>query len=288
MRVNDSLEMKIIRIALPLIIYWGVTLLVQVAFGIFAMVEEFISIGESSSATYILAYRFLDNTNEYIGRHTLLVTFIAALVTILILSVIIRKEGTEIVFREDKDLSPFKILGILLLGIFVSTGVGKLVNLVNIDNIIGSNEAVNDTFLSNPLVFQILTLCIAAPIVEELVFRGMIYNRLKQYTDTVVAVFVSAGIFGIYHGNLVQGIYAAVLGILLCFVYERCKSFVAPVLLHMVANSTALITLYLPISKYIGHNPFLNVVVMLFELAGMCAAVYLIYKNERKRIDLKI
>jgi len=57
-----------------------------------------------------------------------------------------------------------------------------------------------------------------------------------------VAVIISALMFGLYHGNLVQGIYAFIMGCLLALVYEWTGSFAAPVLFHMIANHLSDIT----------------------------------------------
>lgn len=92
------------------------------------------------------------------------------------------------------------------------------------------------TFFGIPWWARILCYEIVAPISEELVFRQVIYKRLRGISPLWVAVIISALMFGLYHGNLVQGIYAFIMGCLLALVYEWTGSFVAPVLFHMIAN----------------------------------------------------
>lgn len=46
----------------------------------------------------------------------------------------------------------------------------------------------------------------------------------------------SGVVFGIYHGNLVQGIYASLLGIMLAWVTERSGTLLAPVIFHGIGN----------------------------------------------------
>lgn len=79
---------------------------------------------------------------------------------------------------------------------------------------------------------------VIAPLAEEVVFRGMIYNRLRRFYGPVIAVIVSGIFFGVFHGNLVQSVYGACVGILIAYVYERQGSFFFPVLFHAVANLT--------------------------------------------------
>lgn len=278
MRENDSLELKIIRVALPLLVYYGILLCVQTAFGIYAMIEKFINIGESDTAGYLLAYHFLDNTEEYLSHHSLVAAFIAEVLTVAVLLIVMRREFGDTVFTGYQYMGRKEILFLGFLGIFTSSGLGRLVNLFPVDNLLGSYARVSEEFAGNPMLFQILTLCIAAPVAEEIIFRGIMYRRLAEYVDQGTAVTVSAVIFGVYHGNLVQGIYALILGVLLCFAYESCKSLMAPVFLHMICNTTALIMMYFPVSGYIDGNTALKMIVMLLELAGMGFFFYQLYR----------
>lgn len=80
---------------------------------------------------------------------------------------------------------------------------------------------------------------VVSPFVEEVIFRGFLYGRMRVYMPKVWAVLVSAMLFGIYHGNLVQGIYGFVMGILFTLVYEKYKNFYLAVCMHMITNLVA-------------------------------------------------
>lgn len=77
---------------------------------------------------------------------------------------------------------------------------------------------------------------VISPIVEEIVFRGLIYNRMKKYYPIWISVIVSALLFGAWHGNMVQALYGACMGILLAYTYERFKDFKIPCVFHAIAN----------------------------------------------------
>lgn len=132
------------------------------------------------------------------------------------------------------------------------------------------------------MLFQILTLCIVAPVIEEIVFRGMMYDRLCEYTKEENAILLSALIFGIYHGNLTQGIYAGLLGIFLCIARERCHTMTAPVLLHMSCNTTAFIMMYLPVCEKINNVLLSKIIIMLLEFIGMGVFAFLFMRNTDK------
>ena len=282
MKRNDSLELKIIRVALPLLIYYGIQLVVQTFFGIYAMIKKFGDIEGSDSAGYILAYNFLDNTEEYINTHSLVVLLLAAVPTICILSFMMKREFGDTVFSEWETIGKKEILIFGCMGIFIASGLGRLVQVLPMDNIIGSYQAISEEFANNSPVFQILTLCIAAPVAEEMIFRGVMYRRLLEYTDKVMAVIITAALFGIYHGNLVQAVYALILGVLLCFVYDSCKSLAAPIFVHMACNTTSLIMMHFPVSQYITDRLILNIVVIILELAGMTFFTWMLYSLKQK------
>lgn len=281
MRENDSLELKIIRVALPLLIYFGVQLCVQVAFGIYAMWYKFVSIEGSGSAHYILAYNFLDNTEEYLNSHSLAALFISAVITLVILFFIRKKERKDI-RSEWAVIDGREFLLLIFLGVFAAGGLGKLVTIIPFEQLGGDYVQVAKGFKENPMLFQILTLCIAAPLVEEVVFRGMMYGRLKEYMEEIAAAIVSAVIFGIYHGNLTQGVYALLLGVLLCLVKEKCGSMAAPVLLHMSCNTAALVMMYLPVSTKINQDMISKILMAALELAGMGVFFYLFYRGREQ------
>ncbi len=88
---------------------------------------------------------------------------------------------------------------------------------------------------------------IVSPLAEEIVFRGIIYNRMKNiwmnFQDkhrgpVIVPMLLSSLLFGIYHGNIVQMLYGFLMGMLIAYVYEKCGHFLYAFLFHAAANST--------------------------------------------------
>ena len=75
-----------------------------------------------------------------------------------------------------------------------------------------------------------------SPLTEEVLFRGIIYNRMKKYFNVKVSMVASALFFGVYHANLVQGIYGFLMGLLIAYIYEKFGNFLCAFLFHAVAN----------------------------------------------------
>ncbi len=98
-----------------------------------------------------------------------------------------------------------------------------------------SNEVQEGLLSSGPLA-QVIGLGVMAPLMEEILFRGLVYRRLKSYMPRWAAVLLGAGIFAVYHGNMMQILFAFPMALLIIWSYERWGTLTAPVLFHMAAN----------------------------------------------------
>lgn len=106
---------------------------------------------------------------------------------------------------------------------------------------ISGYEAVERELLDGNIWQQVLQLCVVAPVLEELIFRKLIYTWLKRKSSVRSAMVLSAILFGLYHGNLTQGIYGFAMGLFLAWTMERFETVKAPVAVHMGANAAAVI-----------------------------------------------
>lgn len=94
-----------------------------------------------------------------------------------------------------------------------------------------------------PIPVQVLLIAIAAPISEEICFRGMLYGGLREKLPRFGAALIAGLIFGALHA--VTGVTAVppliAFGFVLCLLYEKTGSIVPGILLHMLNNSVALL-----------------------------------------------
>lgn len=91
------------------------------------------------------------------------------------------------------------------------------------------------------LLYLIFWMGIVAPVAEELVFRWLIYLRIRDNLGIWVSAVLSAALFGLYHGNLIQGIYAALLGMFIAYLMEMSGNLFSCILLHIGANVWSLL-----------------------------------------------
>jgi membrane protease YdiL (CAAX protease family) len=86
---------------------------------------------------------------------------------------------------------------------------------------------------------------IAAPFMEEFVYRGFLFNALRRYAPVWVAASISGLLFGISHGSASAFLPLAASGVVLAYVYARSGSLTAAMLTHALFNliNVGLITL---------------------------------------------
>jgi uncharacterized protein len=107
--------------------------------------------------------------------------------------------------------------------------------------------------IDNPVWF-FLTGAVIAPFVEEIFFRGFLFQGFRAKYGWISGMLLSAGIFAIAHLDLVALIPTFILGILLAYLYHRTNSIWPGVIMHMIVNSSSLLVLYV-ITKYPGLIP---------------------------------
>lgn len=126
---------------------------------------------------------------------------------------------------------------VIVLAIACSQMLNDLIVILHLNELFPSyTQLAEDTMEGQPIWLLILTVGILAPITEELIFRGLVFRRMKDGMCAGIAVVLSAVIFGLYHGNVVQFIYASLMGIVLAVVYQRTGTLWTAILAHMAAN----------------------------------------------------
>jgi membrane protease YdiL (CAAX protease family) len=94
------------------------------------------------------------------------------------------------------------------------------------------------------LVLLLLSVGVAAPLVEELFFRGMLYPLMRRSTAAWVAVILNAGIFALAHGIPIMLPTFVIAGVVFTLVRERTNSLLPGMLIHMLQNTLAVLSIY--------------------------------------------
>lgn len=188
--------------------------------------------------------------------------------------------------REKKSISPLRFAKIFIICMgatylfnFVSLGINALIGLLKHSPVTNPLESV---VAGGNLILQILIIAVSAPIVEELVFRKLLLDRLRPYGDRV-AIWVSALAFALFHGNLSQALYAFVLGLIFAYVVIRTNNILYSMALHVLINlfGSAIMPL-LAMSGNLALTMAAGLLVWVFLIAGI-----IFFIMELKHIELR-
>lgn len=176
-------------------------------------------------------------------------------------------------------LKPQRIGGIVGCGIALQIAISMFLTAILplFPKIFESYSGVMEA-LGSDSVLMIICVCLLAPIGEELIFRGLTFRIMKKAVPWQAALIVQAVLFGVYHLNLVQGIYAALLGLLLGYLAHRYGSVVPGILLHIAVNTSSYLVGYL-LPESLQEKTVLMLVIGTVAFAAAAAFTYLVTKN---------
>lgn len=208
----------------------------------------------------------------------LMANLIEKVFCIIIMGILFYKDSKQIRW-EGKKLSLYSAIIMIIIGICACIGVNMLFELTGL-KAIREEDAKNvaKALYSDKLWLQILVVGIAAPVAEELLFRGILYRRMRTWLSVGPSALAALLIFAAVHGNLLQALYAFILGALLIWAYERFAKLTAPIILHVSAN---LISILVQQSTWLSsYLQTYAVAACIIGLAGVAAGVVYITVHE--------
>ena len=102
-------------------------------------------------------------------------------------------------------------------------------------------SSAQDSLFQSSILMQIIGVGVIAPIMEEVLFRGLVYHRLKDYNKGWLSIILAAGMFAVYHGNLRQAVAAFPMAVIMILLYDRWDSILAPILFHITVNLSSIL-----------------------------------------------
>jgi uncharacterized protein len=121
--------------------------------------------------------------------------------------------------------------------------------VVNITKYVPQQQPVVELFLKEEnqpfLVYTSVFTAIIGPFIEELFFRGFMYNAFKKRIGIFWAMLVTSAVFASLHTNIVGFAPILVLGFVLAYVYERTGTLVSSITIHMLHNFSMVLFVFL-------------------------------------------
>ena len=225
----------------------------------------------------------------YDGEMDMEIVYKSSLITMsgLVVLNLIRREKLLGDKEKEESLraSGRQLASLVIFLVSIALLINAVMNIPAVSRLVEKDKVFVETSkaLSTPIPSMFFYVVLMAPIVEEYMFRRMCYTPIRRFFGKMSAIFISALFFGIFHGNIVQGIYAFVLGLILAYTYEVSNNVLWCVLGHMLANLCSVTLSY----NAFGYYFKLEDNVGLWLYIGCMAAVtiffaVIVYKNALK------
>mgnify|MGYP002231536201 FL=1 len=142
---------------------------------------------------------------------------------------------------EPRTATNFKdVLGSLVVGFGICGISGLWIMLAEqLPSLQKSVEAVNagtENIAGGNAFGTFMIAVIAAPVVEEILFRGIVLRSMWKFAPAWASILISSVLFGAYHLNIVQAAYATLMGIAAGILYEKKRNLLFPILVHFANN----------------------------------------------------
>lgn len=258
---------------------------VFLALFLYLIVSQFLSVGIYTVASVILSkeqYIAFAESSVWSVVISCAVQYVIAF-PIFLLALI----GTDKAAKKERSkLSLKEFILLFLVGqvlMYAGNFIGTMLNQT-IGSILGDvpENGIATIINETPIWLIFVLMVIVAPIVEELICRKLIIDRLSIYGDHIAILFSAVG-FGLLHGNLYQFFYAVLLGGLIGYVYTKTRDVKYTIYMHMIINFMGSIVA-LPVQKALTDFYEMYDLAMLgeqFDFVSFIlnAAIMLIYSN---------
>ncbi|MCI9303842.1 CPBP family intramembrane glutamic endopeptidase [Clostridium sp.] len=188
--------------------------------------------------------------------------------------------------REDKKLGVWEIVKFCFISYSLMYIFNFLTNIfIILISIFKGSEVVNplqNIIEGSSLILTLIFVGILSPIIEEMMFRGIMLNKLRRYGDKV-AIVTTALLFGLFHANFSQFFYATVLGLIFAYVTLKTGTIKYSIILHIFVNTMGSFIIPLIIgdgSNLVAYGCVLFLV-LLISIVGLVLLI-----KDRKNISL--
>lgn len=158
------------------------------------------------------------------------------------------------------------VLLIVIVNVFFSYGMLYLANTLNLENLLAFSLIPNlkDIVFVGGLIGTILI----SPISEEIIFRGIILNRLKLVVPVNISILISSLCFGILHsyGSIIS---AFVFGLCMCILYVKTDEILIPISAHIMNNFFAESLFYLDHDAILFNNDIIMTIITILAVISL-------------------
>ncbi len=276
---NESWGRLIWRLIYPCLLFFGVTIVVE----LIIMVPQMISFINENNV--LSNDEMLSELMNLAYSEALDITAKANMILVPILYFFfwndkrnIRKKNLIISYER---LNIVKYVFVILAALTACLFFNNVVASLHLEESSAAYQQFELAYEGSSFWVKAFATTISAPLVEELLYRGLIYKRLRFKVNFISAAIISSVLFGVTHGNIVQGIYAFCVGMIIAYVYEKYKNLWAPILFHFIANLTSVL-----VETYINYeiSPAVFLLITIAEGVALAGSLLLIKRYVNRQI----
>ncbi len=219
---------------------------------------------------------------EFVVAQSALAVIFAGVFSVLLYYLMFKRESFVSFYRFHKPTRS-QVGWSALLGFAAVSLSGVLIQLiafVNPQSVEDFIEQFEDFSLGHP-VAVFAAIVIVAPIFEEVLFRGVFFRLFERSGVRLFwTVILTSVLFGAFHLNLVQGVYAGVLGLLIALALVYTNSLWIPIIIHFANNLHAYINGFDPILNFYESQPGISLAISLISVVVLIPlSLYGLYKG---------
>lgn len=143
-------------------------------------------------------------------------------------------------------------------------------------------ESTFAPFYEGNFLLSLISISIFVPLIEEIMFRGLIQSELRKHMSVAPAVLIQAILFGLYHMNLIQLIITVLMGIFLGFLTVWTKSILGAIIIHSVNNAFSFFLAWFEPETAQEHNLLISYIMLVTTTLILTGVMLYFFKNKEK------
>lgn len=176
---------------------------------------------------------------------------------------------------------------LIVLGILLEIGAVYILNAVYLAfpslNSLSDNYNASYSALTSMEPKMVVYVIAVAPLIEEMIFRAGLIGLGRKYIKFWIINIIQSVLFGVYHGNIIQGVYAFLLGMILGVLFQY-GGFVANLTVHVVLNASGL---YIAPILYSTDSAVADMFIGIAVCALVAGVIYMMIKRGIKFTIMK-
>ncbi len=230
----------------------------------------------------------VERATELLQNNMGIVVITSAILALLTLAIMYKVRHEKM--SEKINLKPVSAKSVVA-GAGIGTAmyilvVGVLMNLPLSESMINSYADSATGLFTQSAILAIIGNVFAAPIIEEVIFRGLLFDRLKKAMPVGFAMVLSSATFGLMHGQIIWVCYATVVGLFLAYIYHKTGSILPTIAAHMFLNGTSTLVNYTKLSNFATER-FFNTALFLAVPVVILLMIFA-FRNGRQVAEVKV